>query len=156
VLLVQHIAPGFVDGLAAWLNTAASLPVRVAADGDPLEAGIVYLAPDDHHLCVPAPSRIAIARSAPVAGFRPSATVLFESVARAFGRSALAVILTGMGDDGVAGLRAIRQHGGRIVAQDEETSVVFGMPGAAAAAGLADVTLPLGAIAPRLQQMVSR
>jgi two-component system chemotaxis response regulator CheB len=154
VLLVQHIAPGFVDGLAAWLNTAASLPVRVAADGDALEAGTVYLAPDDHHLCVPDSSRIGIARSAPVNGFRPSATVLFESVARAFGPSALAVILTGMGEDGVAGLRVIRQCGGRIVAQDEETSVVFGMPGAAVAAGLADVTLPLGAIAPRLQQLV--
>jgi two-component system chemotaxis response regulator CheB len=78
---------------------------------------------------------------------------VFDSVARVFGRSAVAVILTGMGDDGVAGLRAVRAGGGRIIAQDEATSEVFGMPGAAVQAGLAYVTMPIGSIASRLQEL---
>jgi two-component system chemotaxis response regulator CheB len=153
VLVVQHIATGFVDGLAAWLNTTASLPVRVARDGDPLHPGTVYVAPDDHHLGVADRSTIAVSPTPAVDGFRPSGSVLFESVAQVFGKAVVAVILTGMGEDGVAGLRAVRTAGGRIIAQDEDTSVVFGMPGAAVAAGLADATMPLGAIASRLQEL---
>jgi two-component system chemotaxis response regulator CheB len=153
VLVVQHIAAGFVDGLAAWLNTTAVLPVRVARDRDALRPGTVYIAPDDHHLAIADRSTIAVSRTPAVGGFRPSGSVLFESAARAFGNSVVAVILTGMGEDGLSGLRAVRTAGGRIIAQDEETSVVFGMPGAAIAAGLADVALPLGAIAPRLQEL---
>jgi two-component system chemotaxis response regulator CheB len=153
VLVVQHIAPGFVDGLAAWLNTTAALPVRVAKDREALRPGTVYVAPDDHHLVVEDRSTLAVSRTPAVDGFRPSGSVLFESAAHVFGNSLVAVILTGMGEDGVAGLRAVRSAGGRIIAQDEESSVVFGMPGAAVAAGLADVTMPLGAIAPRLREL---
>jgi two-component system chemotaxis response regulator CheB len=130
VLIVQHIAKGFVDGFAAWLNTAgASLRVKVAQDGEPLRPRTVYVAPDDRHLGVADESTIAVSNAAPIEGFRPSGTFLFESVANAFGSAIVAVVLTGMGADGVAGLRAVRIAGGRIIAQDEETSVVFGRRG---------------------------
>jgi two-component system chemotaxis response regulator CheB len=92
----------------------------------------------------------------PVNGFRPSGSVLFESVGRIFKNAAVAVILTGMGDDGVAGLRAVRSAGGEIIAQDEATSVVFGMPGAAVSAGLVDATMPVEDIASRLTELSAR
>ena len=155
VLVVQHMAKGFAGGFAAWLNTVASLRVTVAREGEPLCARTVYLAPDDRHLGVVDASTIAISNAAPIDGFRPSGTFLFESVAKAFGNTMVAVVLTGMGTDGVAGLRAVRMAGGRIIAQDEETSVVFGMPGAAISAGLADVTMPLGAISTRLRELAT-
>ena len=95
-----------------------------------------------------------ISFSVPRRGNGPSATPLFESVARVYGASALAVILTGMGMDGAEGLAAIKRAGGRVIAQDEETSVVFGMPAAAIEAGLADLVLPLLSIAPMLVDMI--
>jgi two-component system, chemotaxis family, protein-glutamate methylesterase/glutaminase len=154
LLVVQHITPGFTPGLVSWLNTVCDLRVKLAEHGEPLAAATVYLAPDHRHLGVTGRTAVAVSDAPPVGGFRPSGTFLFESVARAFGPAALAVILTGMGDDGVAGLRAVRQAGGRVLAQDEETSVVFGMPGAAVAANLADAVLPLDHIAPRLAELV--
>jgi two-component system chemotaxis response regulator CheB len=153
VLIVQHIASGFIDGFAAWLNTIGTLPVKVAYDRETLRPRTVYIAPDHHHLGVSDRTTIALSRSAPIHGFRPSGTALFESVAKVFGRSAAAIVLTGMGDDGVAGLRAVRSAGGRTIVQNEATSVVFGMPGAAIAAGLADLTLPIDAIAARLEEL---
>jgi two-component system chemotaxis response regulator CheB len=156
ILAVQHITRGFTPGLAAWLNTACDLRVKVAEEGEVLKPRTVYLAPDDRHLGVADRTSLALSSAPPVGGFRPSGTVLFESVAQAFGAGAWAVILTGMGEDGVAGLRAIRRGGGRVFAQDEKSSVVFGMPGAAIAAGLADVVLPLDELAPRLLEEMTR
>jgi two-component system chemotaxis response regulator CheB len=153
LLVVQHITPGFTAGLAAWLKSVSDLHVKVAEQGEPLLPHTVYLAPDGRHLGVTPPARILLSDAAPVGGFRPSGTFLFESVA-ALGRSALAVILTGMGEDGVAGLRAVRGAGGRVIAQDQQSSVVFGMPGAAVAAGLAEQVLSLDAIAARLVQLL--
>lgn len=150
ILVVQHISPGFTAGLASWLGSVCAIRVKVAHEGEALVAGTVYLAPEDRHLGVTDRGAVALATAPPIGGFRPSGTYLFESVARGFGASAVAVILTGMGDDGVAGLRAIRRAGGQIIAQDQKTSVIFGMPGAAIAAGLADLVLPLDAIASRL------
>jgi two-component system, chemotaxis family, protein-glutamate methylesterase/glutaminase len=151
ILIVQHITPGFTAGLASWLNGVTPLRVKMAEHGEPLVAHTVYLAPDDLHLgTAERGGSVALSNTPPIGGFRPSGTFLFESVARAYGPSALALILTGMGDDGVVGLRAIQKAGGQIIAQDEKTSVVFGMPGAAVAAGLAPLVLPLEAIAPRL------
>lgn len=147
ILVVQHIARGFIGGFVGWLNTVCSLEVRIASDGARLEPNTVYVAADDRHLGVSGRSKLALSSAAPIAGFRPSATFLFESVADAFGEAALAVMLTGMGQDGVAGLRRVKAQGGRVVAQDESTSVVFGMPGAAINAGLVDQVLPLGDIA---------
>jgi two-component system chemotaxis response regulator CheB len=155
ILVVQHIAPGFTAGLASWLNSVSDLRVKVAEQGEVLRPGTVYLAPDGQHLGVHEPSRISLSDAPPVGGFRPSGTFLFESVAAMAGCGAVAVILTGMGEDGVAGLRAIRAAGGQVIAQDEKSSVVFGMPGAAVAAGLVDQVLPLAAIAGRLVYLLS-
>lgn len=154
ILIVQHIAPGFIEGLCNWLRESSRLDIRVAQHGQMPAENSVYLAPDDHHLGVHADGSLAITHTPAVGGFRPSASVLFRSVAKAYGRNCLAVILTGMGDDGVEGLRAVREAGGRIFAQDEASSVVFGMPGAAIAAGLADQILPLHQVAPRMHQTI--
>ncbi len=154
VVVVQHITPGFIDGLADWLNRGSDLHVKVAEDGESLAQHTVYLAPDDRHLEVTPRAAVRLARAAPVGGFRPSGTVLFESAARAYGPAAVGVILTGMGEDGVVGLRALREAGGRVIAQDEQSSVIFGMPGAAVAAGLADLVLALDAVPAHLLEMV--
>jgi two-component system chemotaxis response regulator CheB len=150
ILVVQHIASGFVDGLVTWLNSVCSLKVKVASDGEPLLPHTVYIAPDDRHLGVAGRSRILLSQSAPIGGFRPSATFLFESVAKTFGAASAHVILTGMGQDGLPGLREAHAAGARVVAQDEATSVVFGMPGAAVEAGIADRIVPLSVVAAEL------
>jgi two-component system chemotaxis response regulator CheB len=155
ILVVQHITRGFVAGLVDWLNKAAGVRVKLAERGEPLKPSTGYLAPDDFHLGVTAQGEVVLAADPPVGGFRPSGTYLFESAARAYGAAAVAVILTGMGEDGVEGLRAVRQAGGRILAQDEASSVIFGMPGAAVAAGLADQVLPLADIPSRLMEVVN-
>jgi two-component system chemotaxis response regulator CheB len=155
VLVVQHITRGFTPGLATWLNSVCPLRVKVAENGEVILPHTVYLGPDDQHLGVSGRGTVVLSGAPPVGGFRPAGTFLFESVARGFGAAMVAVILTGMGEDGVVGLRAVRQANGRILAQDEPTSVVWGMPGAAVAAGLPDTVLPLESIASRLVQLVS-
>jgi two-component system, chemotaxis family, protein-glutamate methylesterase/glutaminase len=152
VLVVQHIAAGFVQSLAEALDAACPLKVRLAEDGEPLTPQTVFMAPDGKHLGVNR-LRIALSNDAPVGGFRPSATVLFETVARAFGPSSAHVILTGMGRDGVAGLAVARQLGGRVFAQDRASSVVFGMPGEAVNAGVVDAVVPIAAIATELVKL---
>jgi two-component system chemotaxis response regulator CheB len=154
ILVVQHIAHGFVEGFGNWLNSGTKLAIKVARHGDALAPGAVYLARDDQHLGLLDRNTLAVSSAPRVGGFRPSASFLFESVGRLYGRGTLAVILTGMGQDGLEGLRTVREAGGRIIAQDEESSVVFGMPGAVVEAGFADLTLPLSAIALRLRQII--
>ena len=116
-----------------------------------LEQGVAYLAPDDRHPGLVDRRTIQISDTPACGGFRPSGTHLFESAARAYALAAMVIILTGMGDDGCARLGALRRAGGGIIAQDEATSVVFGMPAAAIAAGLPHITLPLDSIGPRLR-----
>jgi two-component system chemotaxis response regulator CheB len=154
LLVVQHIALGFSQGFATWLGTAGPLPVKVAEDGETLLPGHVYLAPDDRHLGLYGEGRAEVSRGAPVHGFRPSATWLFRSVARAHGPRSLAVVLTGMGQDGLEGVRELREAGGYVLAQDEPSSVVYGMPGVVVGAGLAHEVVPLPSIAARLLQSV--
>ncbi len=153
MLVVQHIASGFVSGLASWLDAVSPLEVKVAEEGEPLRAHHVYFAPDGRDLGVS--DRETVSLSVPSRGNGPSATPLFESVARVYGASALALILTGMGKDGLEGLASIKRAGGRVVAQDEETSVIFGMPAAAIDAGLADLVLPLPTIASMLAKLAN-
>jgi len=154
IVVVQHIARGFVDGLAGWLDAVTPHNVRVAAHGDHISAGTVYLAPDDHQLWITRRGTVDLSRRVPVGGFLPAVNVLFSSLAESYGASALGVIMTGMGQDGIEGLRDLRATGALVLAQDEETSVVFGMPAAAISAGLVDVVLPLPMIGPRLFQLV--
>ncbi|MBW3630114.1 MAG: chemotaxis-specific protein-glutamate methyltransferase CheB [Gemmatimonadetes bacterium] len=150
IVVVQHIATDFVGGLARWLTASCGRPVTVARGGERLDAGRILLAPDHRHLGIGSDRRTILSDVGPVGGFRPSANYLFESAARAFGNALAAVILTGMGRDGVDGLRAVRAAGGLVLAQDESTSVVYGMPGEAVAARLVDAVLPIHEIAPRL------
>jgi two-component system chemotaxis response regulator CheB len=157
ILLVQHIVPDFVQGFAEILQGGCALPVHLATDGGKAEPGNVYVAPDQVHLGVRRPGVLALFDGPPVDGFRPAATRLFDSVAEIYGDSAIALVLTGMGRDGVAGLRNVRARGGYVVAQDRQTSLVYGMPGEAVAAGVVDEVLPLqriaGALVDRIREM---
>jgi two-component system chemotaxis response regulator CheB len=153
ILMIQHISVGFGEGFVAWLNGNSPLRVKIAEDGEDLVAGTAYLAGDNRHLGVSCRTRLQCSSEGPIDGFRPSGTYLFESVAKVFGSSTLALILTGMGRDGVTGLRAVKEAGGMVWAQDQNSSVVFGMSGAAIQEGLVDLVLPLEEIAPRLMKI---
>ncbi len=157
ILIVQHISKGFVDGLVKWIAADSRLNVKVAADGETALAGYAYIAPDGYHLEVQrghgGQFRISLALTPPVGAFRPSATRLFASVATAAGRSALAVILTGMGDDGVAGLREVHREKGIIIAQDEASSVIYGMPREAVRAGVVNEVVSLLNLPARLAEL---
>jgi two-component system, chemotaxis family, protein-glutamate methylesterase/glutaminase len=154
IVVVQHIARGFVEGLAGWLDAVTPPKVRVATHGEALQPGTVYIAPDDQQLVVTRRGTVDLSRRAAVGGFLPSCSVLFSSLGESYGPSALGVIMTGMGQDGIDGLRELRAAGAMVIAQDEETSVVFGMPAAAISAGLVDTVLPLPLIGARLFQLV--
>lgn len=147
IAIVQHIAPGFITGLAQWLNDESPLPVKVAMNEEELRAGAVYLAPDNYHLEIGTDKNILLNVSPPVRGHRPSVDQLMESAARSYSRQAVGVLLTGMGSDGAEGLKKIREAGGKTIAQDEATSLVFGMPREAALRGAAEIVSPLEKIA---------
>lgn len=134
ILIVQHLALGFVAGLATWLERVSGLRTRVATEGARLSPGEVLLSPDDAHLGLERHGQVRLDRGPPIDGHRPSATHLFSSLAKVYGDSAAAVVLTGMGRDGAAGVRNLRAAGARLFVQDERSSVVFGMPRAAAEA----------------------
>lgn len=153
VLVVQHIVAGFMAGLVATLQVGSPLPIRLATDGERLEAGTVYLAPDDRHLTADRDGRARLRPDPPVGGYRPSASVLFSSLAAAYGPSATAVVLTGMGTDGLAGLHDLHDAGGLVLAQDRSSSVVYGMPGAAVEAGIADYTASIPSLATRITDL---
>jgi two-component system chemotaxis response regulator CheB len=153
ILVVQHMARGFIDGLARWLSANLAVKVVVGADGDVLTPGTVYLGPDNRHMGA-SEGRIALSDDAPNNGFRPSIDYLFDSCARAYGPSMVAVMLTGMGQDGVEGLETVRARGGRVLAQDEESSVVYGMAQVAVERGLVNEVFPLDLIGRRLKDLV--
>ena len=150
VLIVQHMPALFTSLLAQRLNSISSLTVREAPCGELLAPGTAFLACGDRHMGIARGAGRCSVRFTPAGPdeiCRPSADVLFRSAAAAYGAGVLAVVLTGMGADGLAGCRAIHAAGGKILVQDRETSAVWGMPGVVAAAGLADQVLPLDAIA---------
>jgi two-component system, chemotaxis family, protein-glutamate methylesterase/glutaminase len=151
VLVVQHISAGFMDGLLRWLGPRLRLPVGVADDGQEVRSGI-WFPPDDAHLLLRQSMRVELDRETVIGQHRPSGDLLLQSVADAAGGGAVGVVLTGMGKDGAAGAAAILAAGGKVIAQDEQTSVVYGMPRAAAGAG-ASAVLPLEAIAGALQAL---
>jgi two-component system chemotaxis response regulator CheB len=146
VVVVQHMPPVFTKMFAERLDRTASVRVVEAESGTPLEAGTVYVAPGDFHLEVARRGtgiQTQLTSAPPENYCRPAVDVLFRSVAKVYGGSVLAVILTGMGQDGKRGCEHLRTAGAEIVAQDEASSVVWGMPGAVVGAGLADSVLPL-------------
>jgi two-component system chemotaxis response regulator CheB len=156
ILVVQHLAKGYLSHLVSALAPNCRIRVKLAEHFEPLARGTIYMAPDDYHLGVADRQTIELSEAPPVERFRPSATWLFSSVARHFGAAAVAVILSGRGQDGLAGLVEIRRAGGLILAQDEKSSAVYGMPRAAVEARLPDFVLPLPAIADRLIALSSR
>jgi two-component system chemotaxis response regulator CheB len=150
VLVVQHMPPVFTAHLAERLAERCALEVREGVTGALLLPGAVWIAPGDQHMAVRRSGgevRIALHSGPPENSCRPAADELFRSATAAFGAGVLAVVLTGMGQDGLRGCEHVRAAGGAVVAQDEETSTVWGMPGAVARAGLADTVLPLSDIA---------
>jgi len=159
VVVVQHMPAGFTAALAARLDAACAVRVKEAATGDRLAPGQVLLAPGGSHLVVRPDPRGPVAEVVDgplVSRHRPSVDVLFRSVAETAGAAAVGVVLTGMGDDGSAGMRLLRNAGAATLAQDEATSVVFGMPRAAIEAGVVDRVVPLPRMAAAILEAVRR
>jgi two-component system chemotaxis response regulator CheB len=162
ILVVQHMPELFTKLLAERLNARCRIPVCEAAEGQPVLPGAVYIARGNWHMEVlpgahpSAAPTLHLTQGPPENHCRPAVDVLFRSVARHYGAGTLAVVLTGMGSDGMNGSKVIREQGGGVLAQDQPTSTVWGMPGAVVNAGLAHRVLPLEAIAPEILRIVNR
>lgn len=155
VVVVQHMADGFIEGLAAWLDATCPLPVTVGESGRRLQPGTVTIAPSGLNLIVHGRLRVTTEEPPPSQHHVPGIDATLGSVAAAVGAGAVGVLLTGMGRDGAAGLKKMRDSGGLTLAQDEETCAVYGMPAAAMAIDAADVQLPLSDIGPTLRRLTS-
>ena len=149
IALVQHITASFLEGFASWLESVCPLPVVIVKKRVSLEPGKIYVADRDRHLRV-VRDYAQVDSGDPVCAQRPSGTVLFESIANAYGRQGLGVLLTGMGEDGAEGLLELRNQGGYTIAEDESTAVVYGMPAEAVRRGGVCESLPLPEIGPRI------
>jgi two-component system chemotaxis response regulator CheB len=154
ILIVQHISAGFVEGLATWLTQRCGLLVCVARDGERMVAGQAHIAPDGVHMRVSSGGWLICAPDPPVNGLRPAVSQLFRSVADVYGKSAVGILLTGMGRDGADELKLMRGCGAVTIAQDQETSVVHGMPGAAVQIGAAMHVLSPERIVEMLRELV--
>jgi two-component system chemotaxis response regulator CheB len=156
ILIVQHIARGFLTGLGDWLSQSTGWKVNVAAQGVCPEPGHAYLAPDDLHMGISPSGHIALAKAEPEAGLRPAASYLFRSLTEVCGQNVIGVLLSGMGKDGAAELKAMKDRGAITIAQDRTTSIVHGMPGEAIALGGATHVLPSDRIADVLSGLARR
>ena len=156
IVAVQHMSKGFMCGFVEWLTQTTGIPVHLATDGGTIQPGQVYFAPDDKHLLIGRGNRIQLCGTALENGLRPAVAALFRSVADNYAPHAAAVLLTGMGKDGAAELKILKQKGVVTLIQDRETSVVFGMPGEASALGAADYILSPRQIAGFLSQLITQ
>ena len=154
VLIAQHMPGGFTAAMAERLNALSQVEVREARHSDQITRGTVLIGPGGRHLTVNKNHRVRITDDLPVWGVRPAADLLLRSAAEVFGADSVGVVLTGMGRDGAEGVRAIREAGGRTMAQDEATSVVYGMPKVALEEGSAEMSVPLPHIAGRIVDLV--
>lgn len=146
ILIVQHIAPGFVSGFVDWLAAGCSFPVQLAVNGQVALPGRVYVAPDNFHMGIDKGLRLSLSDAPPDAGLKPSVAHLFRSVAESFGPKAVGILLTGMGRDGARELKLMKDKGAITIAQDADSSVVFGMPGEAISLNAATSVLSPGEI----------
>jgi two-component system, chemotaxis family, protein-glutamate methylesterase/glutaminase len=151
-LIVQHMPEGFTNSLAMRLDRESLLTVREAAAGDRLERGSALIAPGGRHLRIGSERRARLSDEPAIGGLRPRADLTIADVASTFGERTLLVVLTGMGRDGADGARAIREAGGRVLCEAEESCTVYGMPRAVAEAGLADAVMPLDDLAAAIAQ----
>ena len=156
ILIVQHIAHGFLPGMVEWLNQTSGLRITVASQGTRPLPGHVYLAPDSVHMGVSSGGRILLAHDEPENGLRPAVSYMFRSLASVFGASALGMLLTGMGKDGAVELKLMKDKGATTIVQDQESSVVHGMPGVAIELGGATHVLAADKIADALVTLVNR
>lgn len=159
ILITQHMPPTFTKILAEHASRASGLPCKEAEDGEPLERGHVYIAPGDYHMLIKVRNDrqvIAINQDPPVNFCRPAVDPMLRSVVELYGSRILNVILTGMGSDGMLGSQAIVDAGGTIIAQDELTSIVWGMPGAVATRGLCSAVLPIDQIGGHVHKFIMR
>ena len=154
IVVVQHLDPRHRSLMAEILGRRTAIKVREAVDGERIQAGIAYIAPPDRHLLINTDGSISLTRTEMVHFLRPSADLLFESVAASFRERAIAVVLSGTGTDGSMGVKAIKKTGGTVIVQDQRSAEFSGMPDAAERTGLADFILPLEEIAGALQTLV--
>ncbi|WP_416666684.1 chemotaxis-specific protein-glutamate methyltransferase CheB [Egbenema bharatensis] len=154
IICVQHICSGFLQGLINWLASSCPLPIQIAQPGERPEPGQVYFPPERKHLGLDAQGRFKCHYLPAVDGHRPSVTVTFQSIAQFYGNHTVGILLTGMGRDGADGMQAIAESGGYTIAQDEATSVVFGMPREAIKLGAVQRVLPIQTIAPTLLTLI--
>jgi two-component system chemotaxis response regulator CheB len=155
-LLIQHMPPGFTKSLSERLNRNSELLIQEAADGDKLEPGMALMAPGGRHMTITRGGIIRLNDGPTVHGVRPAADVTMKSVADLFGDRTVAAVLTGMGVDARDGVRAIKAAGGYCVVEHESTCSVYGMPKAIADAGLADAIAPLGEVATKIIELISK
>ncbi len=150
IVVVQHITDGFTDGLVAWLDKECKISVVVGKEGELLKPGKVFIAPSQYHMIVGDKKTIRLNDAPPVNVHRPSANMLLSSVANVYGHSSIGVILTGMGEDGALGIKAIKEIGGITFAQEESSCAIFGMPKTAINMNVVDKVLSLEAISEEL------
>jgi two-component system chemotaxis response regulator CheB len=159
ILVVQHMPPLFTRLLAERLHSACPLSVEEAAQGNPVEAGKILIAPGDFHLKVVSNGggvRVFLDQAPPQNSCRPAVDALFTSIGEVYGGAVIAAVLTGMGQDGLRGAEILKAQGASVLAQDEASSVVWGMPGAVVNAGLADRVLPLDQVVPQILHLAGQ
>lgn len=156
VVIVQHMAEGFIQGFVEWLQQTSDLPIHVATHGERILPGHVYVAPDGFQMKVEREGNILLTQDEPENGLRPSVSYLFRSIAKAFGENAIGVLLTGMGKDGAEELKLMKEKGAITIVQDKESSVVHGMPGEAIKLDAATYVLSLHRIAATLAGLVNK
>ena len=156
VLVVQHMAIGFLKGFSEWLNDTTSFPTSIALHGEYLLPGHAYLAPEGFHMGIDNNRRVVYGKGDSENGAKPSVSYLFRSVAQCFGNQSIGILLSGMGQDGARELKTMRDSGALTIAQNKESSVVFGMPGAAVDLGAAELVLSPEMIAPVIVSAVRR
>lgn len=156
IVIAQHIAKDFATGMADWLHKICRLPVKVAEERELISPGVVYLSPAEKHLTLGRDNRVILRAPRPTDIYHPSCDALLSSVAAVYRSKAIGIILTGMGNDGVEGMKSIKAAQGVTIAQDRASSVVFGMPGAAIEGNCIDKVLPLDEIAGEIIRMTTR